>query len=210
MWVVAGKSSLNVKPDETTINLTVTTLQLRYEDAIDDLNRKTKDLTKQLKKVKFKADDIKTTNFTVHKNTIYRQRQRIDSGFTASQYLTVTFPYDKERIGDIIEKIGGSDAGANMQFSFGLSDAKRKSLRDQLIRMAVQDAREKASIIAEASGIRLRGISNIQYSESGNLPQVRAYKSMARMDEAAPQAQVEAKEIEIHDNILVTWTIENQ
>ena len=139
----------------------MSTLQLRYEDAIDDLNRKTKDLTKQLKKVKFKEDDIKTTNFTVHKNTIYRHSQRIDSGFIASQYLTVTFPYDKERIGEIIDKIGGSDAGANMGFSFGLSDAKRKSLRFQLIQMAVTDAREKASIIAEASGIQTQ--RHLQY-----------------------------------------------
>ena len=30
------------------------------------------------------------------------------------------------------------------------------------------------------------------------------------MEDAAPEAQVEAKEIEIYDDILITWTIENQ
>ncbi len=206
---ISGISSMSVKPDETSISLAISTLRLQYEDAIDDLNRKTRDLTKQLRKVNFRDDDIKTTDFTVRKNTIYRYGHRVDSGFIAAQYLTVTFPYDRERIGDIIKKIGGSDAGADLQFSFGLSDATRKSLRDQLIRMAVEDAKEKASIIAAAAGIQLKGISNIKYSEMGGMPQIRSYKSMARMDESAPEAQVEAKEIEIGEQIQISWTIEN-
>jgi uncharacterized protein YggE len=204
---VTGRSSVKVKPDETTINMAVSSLELKYDDAIKALNRKTRDLTRQLKKVNFNSEDIKTSNFTVNKNTVYRHGQRIDSGYRASQYLDVVFPYDKERIGDIIEKIGSSEAGANIQFSFGLSDAQRRVLREKLIVMAVEDAKEKARIIAAASGIELQGISNIHYTETGVSPPHNAFSIRGARAEAAPQAQVEAREIEIHESIEISWNI---
>jgi uncharacterized protein YggE len=207
---VTGKSSVKVKPDETTINMTVSSLELQYDDAIEALNRKARDLTRQLKKVDFNSEDIKTTNFTVNKNTVYRRGHRIDSGYRASQYLSVVFPYDKKRIGDIIEKIGSSDAGADIRFSFGLSDALKKSLQEQLISTAVADAKAKAEIIASASGIRLAGIAKIRYPEAGSPQPLSAFSVRGARAEAAPQAQVEAREIELQEVIEISWLIINE
>jgi uncharacterized protein YggE len=205
---VTGNAQTMVKPDLAILNANISSIELEYDDAIKALSNKTNKLKKQLTKLKFNENEIKTTNFSVRKNYKYKKGERIDSGFVASHAVRVEFPYDKERLTKVITALGVSEAEANMQFEFGLSNSKKKEVEADLIKDAIEDAKRKATIIESSAELKLQNIINIQYHGGGEQAPVYRYQAAARMEADNSEPTIDAKEILMRQEIQVVWAIE--
>src|SRR4029453_8709423 len=71
---VVGTSVASVKPDLGVLSIAIERKSLIFKDAIVRLNDKTKDVSRQLVSVGFEEKDIKTADFSVSENTIYRDK----------------------------------------------------------------------------------------------------------------------------------------
>lgn len=203
---IAGKAQLMVIPDLAILNVQITAVEMEYKQAIESLNQKTKKLQKQLVKMDFAEDAIKTINFSVRKNYVYKKGERIDSGFVASHSLRLEFPYNKERLGRLIDNLGASAIGADAQFGFDLSIEKKKEVEAKLIAMALEDANSKAKIIESSAEIELIKIIHIQYQGMSQPSPVYRYQASARMEADASPPALEAREIEMNREVMVVWS----
>lgn len=91
------------------------------------------------------------------------------NGFTVSQNLEINVK-PIEKINKVID-IATSD-GANIvnQASFGFSDELKKKLENQAREEAVKDARTKAESLAQAAGIRLGRVVDVQENSNNVIP----------------------------------------
>ena len=88
---------------------------------------------------------------------------------------------------------------------------RREAAKNKLIGAAVADAKAKAAALAKAAGVRLKGISHIEYSLCEIELEVRpaAFAGMKRAectDSISPE--IEPEDVEAEDTVTIDWEIE--
>lgn len=208
---VAGESKISVHPDLGVLILRISSKNLVFNQTITGLNAKTNDVSKQIVKLGFKEDEIKTTDFQIVENKIYRRDEYIDSGYIAYQSLKVEFKNQKETITKILNAFSKSSTDFTLSFDFKLSEELKSKTEQELIRMAISDCRQKATLISTAAGVKLKRIDRINYGTTSGGPimyENRAdFKTMAARSADTVSGFI-PNDVLLSDNISIIWEIE--
>ena len=209
---VKGVSTLKVQADEGILYLSANFIGADINQAMLGLEKKTKELIKQIVASGLQEKDVKTTNFQLNKHTVYRRGSNKDSGYFATQSLQIKFAYSKEKVAKILNTFSDSKADYNMNFNFVLSDTLSKQCTSNLIKLAVKDAKAKANTLANESGVKLKNIKHIEYGVVANHEPYPMAKSRGMMmadggGEGAMQGFT-PNDIELSDEVVVIWEIE--
>jgi uncharacterized protein YggE len=207
---IQGQGEIKTNPDQIRVNVKLSAKDLKYRQAVRDLDNKVKSLQKALLKAGFEEDQLNTQNLNVSVNRIWGERTYQDSGFVARQELTLVFPYQAEKLMEAINAISRSESNPEYHLNFSLSDESRKKMRNQLIEEAIADAREKAEIITKAAGTRITGIHSINYNAGNPVAypmQKVMFESQARQ-QSDYSAEINPEEITLSDQITIVWKIE--
>ncbi len=164
---VTGVARVTVKPDLGVLNISVSEVKPKMGDAIKELGDKSNYYNELLKKMGFQEKDIRTTNFEVSKNRIYKNNETIDSGYVASQNIRLEFVYDQKTLQKIVFEFSKSEKAIDFSFDFELSEQLKQKVQSQIIDFAVKDGNEKANGIAKAAGLKLVKINDITYGSFG-------------------------------------------
>ncbi|WP_224996515.1 SIMPL domain-containing protein [Cesiribacter sp. SM1] len=208
---VQGQGRMRVQPDQTIVMIQVQNTNTEAGRSVQIVTEQVEQLLKKLQEAGFRKDEIKTSQFFLNENNEWRDGRMFRNGYTASQTMEVRFPLDQQRMTKLTNVFANTQEGVTFQFSFGLSDKLQQQVKDELIRKAIQDAREKASVIARSANIRLGSIRKIDYGQQGIRPYEATvgYSGVAEMrKQAADFPQTEIQTIEMTDQILVIWTLE--
>ncbi len=164
---ITGEGRLSLKPDIAKIKLPVVSKELEYRAAIEELNKKVFAVHDILENNGINKDCLRTTDFLIRENWKYFKDERLKpkfEGYTASHDLILELPLDNSLMSSVLSDLTNRGLGISFSISFDVSD--REKHNKELIRNAVLDAKESAEVIAEASGISLKEIINIDYSFS--------------------------------------------
>jgi len=159
---VEGQSEIKIKPDEANIAIQVQHKAMKASQASQGLNKKTQEITDLIKKSKLGKHDLTTDNYQVQINRIYRRETVSDSGYIASQTINIRI-YDLEN--DLAKAVDALSSASDIQFSMAylVSDVLVKNTRNELLKMALSDARSKADIIVEALALKDLSVAKIEY-----------------------------------------------
>ena len=163
---VTGKGQISVKPDLTRITLTLEEKYPEYGDAVSHSSSDTEKLKEILSEEGFEKEDLKTLSFdidteyeSVSENGIYRQKL---IGYRYRHVLKVDFPSDTKRLGKILYTLAHAPVTPEIRISYTVRD--REAAKNCLLGKAVEDAKQKAELLAKAAGVGLGEILNIHYS----------------------------------------------
>lgn len=207
---VQGTGRMQVQPDQTLVTIQVQNTNTEAGRAVQVVTEQVEQLLKKLQDAGFKKEELKTSQFFLNENNEWNNGRMLRNGYTASQTMEVKFPLDHKRMTNLTNVFAGTQEGVTFHFSFEMTDKLRQQVKDELIRKAIQDAREKASVIARSANIRLGSIRKIEYGRQSNFPfepQMVREQSMM-MDKQANFPQTKIKDIELTDQILVIWGLE--
>ncbi|MCH4824664.1 SIMPL domain-containing protein [Gramella lutea] len=194
------------------MNITIDNINLDFSKSINGLNSKSQDITEQLKKIGFKQSSIRTDDFNVRKNRVYRNNKSIDSGYKATQQIQLEFKNDQKNITKILDQFSKSSTEFNLNFNFKLSDSLKENVQKQIIKLATRDAIEKAELISSASNIDLIKIKQIKYGTNYNSG-MRLYNrnnGVAEVVSTIDNSIIKGftpKDIVYSENILLVWDI---
>ena len=207
---VIGIGELSVQPDQTVVNIAATAINAEGGEASKEVTEQINRLVKKLQQVGFKKQAIQVSHFYLAENNRWRNGEMLKDGYRASQHIELTFANDAELLQKVSSTLQKVDDGTTFNFSFTLSDAKRKEIKEEVIRKAIQDAREKASVIARSAGIQLRGIYKIQYGNQTGMPMPMHEMSerMAMQADGASFPAADIKDLTIRDQVQIVWVIE--
>ncbi|MCK5782012.1 MAG: SIMPL domain-containing protein [Flavobacteriales bacterium] len=208
---VSGSGEVSVKPDIANINFNLSSTNLDFKKAIDELNTKVNSLSKALKKVGIPKDEIYSSNYNINKEYEhnYQTREKKFIGYKVSHSISVQTSSDTKSVNKVFEAIISSLNDVELTLSFGVKDSEK--YKGEMLEKAIADAKQKAEIMAAAAGVKLTEIVKINYQNtpihfSGNYNEIRLNKSAIS---AAP-AMVEdfnPKDIKRSTNVNIVWRI---
>jgi len=166
-FTAEGTGEASAAPDTAVVNIGVTQNSPSVIDAQDKVNKKTSAIINAFKKEGVEEKNIKTTSYSVNPSYNYNRGQNI-TGYNVTQTLEVKVkPIEKiNKIIDLATANGANIAnGAQFSFSDSLKDKLEKEAREE----AVKVAKKKAEGLANAAGIKLGKIVDI--NEQGSTPE---------------------------------------
>lgn len=126
--------------------------------------------------------------------------------FSPSITLRISFPVDKTLANKVFRALCTSAAGAEFEISFDVKD--RNAVKNRAIAEAVQNARERADVLARAAGVSLGKIINISYGfeEVRISSGVQYLLSSKASDFEGPD--LDPQDLLAKENVTITWQIE--
>ncbi|MGI1663474.1 SIMPL domain-containing protein [Palleronia sp. KMU-117] len=150
------------------------------------------------------ARDIQTSGISLSPRMVWPENgngaPRIE-GYVASNQLTVRVR-DLEVLGGVLDAVVSSGANTLGGVSFALSEPR--AAEDDARRAAVEDARARAALYAEAAGVTLGPVREIA-EEGFSQPMPRMMAAEAAMSDAAPP--VAPGELTVSARVRVVYSI---
>lgn len=211
---VKGIGKVSTKPDFIVLSMNLESQRTEYEAVMAAAAESIEQLNNALYNVGFDKDAVKTTNFNIH--TDYdseRQKdgsyKRIFNGYVVSHNLKVEFDFDSARLSKALSAGGSCLAHPQLNIAFTVKDATE--INEEMLCSATVNAKRKAEILCEASGVELGNLLSIDY----NWGELNIYSDtryeMADDCIAAPMMaksiEIEPDDIEVSDTATFVWEI---
>lgn len=205
---IRGEASIQVAPDLGILNIQLNAHGMEFSKAISGLSALEKDVLKKLEKIGYKREQVKTADFSVYENRVWYEGRSYDSGYVARQSMSLEFANTKEKIGEILNTFATEDTNMELSFTFGLSQSLEQAKSDEVIALAVKDAKRNADLIAAASGVSLGHVLRIDYHVDASVfsPRDEMYRMDAKM--TGSSEGFEAKALTVSDGVVITYEIE--
>ncbi len=191
---VNGEGTIKVKPDVAYIRIGVETEDTNSKNAQKENRVKMNKILKQLENQSIKEENIRTVEYNIMTKRYYdkeEQKSKV-SGYIVKNIVLVTVD-NIDIVGDIIDSV--TEVGANYikNITFGTSKEDEYYLR--ALKLAVKNAENKATAIAESSGVKIEKPYRIIENHVKSYPITNnySYKSIQKssVGESTPIAQGE-------------------
>lgn len=167
LFTVSGEGESTAVPDTALVNLGITDNANDVEQAKTNVTEKANKIIAALKSLGIDEKHIKTTNYSVNPNYDYSNGRDKITGYSVSQNVAVEVkPIERANKAVDLATQNGANMVGNIQFT--LNDEEKDRVEMQARENAIKKAKEKASSIANASGIRLGKLINV--SETSDRP----------------------------------------
>ena len=164
LFMVSGIGKASAIPDTAMASFGVTKTAPTVETAQSQVNEVANNITSDLKALGILEKDIQTTNYNVSPNYDYANGKQTTNGYTVSENVEVKIkPVEKaNKAIDIATAAGANQVGG---ITFVLNDDEKEKLQQQATEQAIKNAKTQAQMLANAAGIQLGRIADIQTSQ---------------------------------------------
>jgi uncharacterized protein len=169
LFTVSGEGKVTVVPDTGIVDLGITTNRPTVRDAQTQANTVIANITKAVKDLGVEDRDIKTNNYSVFPQYDFRDGNNRITGYQVTAILVVTVR-DIDKVNQVIDQATASGANTVGGIQLTVAEEKQKELLHQAREMAVKEARDKATSLANAAGISLGKIVNVVEEPRGRFP----------------------------------------
>lgn len=167
LFSVSGVGKSTGIPDTAQLSIGVTKTASTIASAQEQTNSAANKIIDDLKKLGIAEKDIKTTNYSINPNYDYSRGGQNITGYTVTQSLDINItPIDVANKAIDVATADGANLVGGINFTF--NDKTKKDLEDRARTEAVKMAKEKAQSLANATGIKLGKIVDIQESSDFN------------------------------------------
>ena len=212
---VTGKGILSLKPDTIVVKFTSSAVYDDYAEAIAMASEATKDLKAVIAKAGVDSELLKTTNLDVSPeyDTWYDDKNHRHEKFIGYKYThnsKIKIDNDNKILGRLLYEVSASPLDVRFDISYTVKDMEKS--KNDLLREAIKDAKEKAEILSEAAGVKLKSVVDINYSWGEIEIYSEPLRLMDRQICAAPSRSfdidIDADDIDVNDTVTVVWEIE--
>ncbi len=214
---VTGKGKISVKPDMTRLLINLEGVFKDYEKTLQQSAEQVEQLRDCFEKLGFKRNDLKTLSFNINtENERYNDRlggwKTKFVGYKFRHAMKIEFESDNKLLGRVLYALAHCSVKTEFNIQYTIKDVE--AAKNKLLGKAVTDSKEKAGILAEAAGVKLKDIINIDYSwgeiEFVTRPMNRGMvlEASRAMSADAYDINIEADDIEVEDTVTVVWEIE--
>jgi|GraSoiStandDraft_4_1057263.scaffolds.fasta_scaffold264084_1 uncharacterized protein YggE len=212
--VAEGGAKTKVKPDMATFTLLVEKSDTNEKLAIIQLNKTVDGLVGSLSSVGFKNDNIKIATYDISSSVDPDNNKKT---YTASNVLKIYFRIDNKLIDAFyteLQQVGITDL--DVSFETNLSDSLEKAIRLKLVQQAIADAKINAENMAEALGLRIGKVKQVQKNGSTMLEETKiemvkftppAIKREIEMRYNTPFDKFQVEDAELNERITVVYEI---
>lgn len=194
---VTGTGTLETVPDQAVFTLGVQTEGPTAREALAANSEQMRRVLDALSAAGVANEDIRTQDVSVSQS--YSSDGQVD-GYSAHNSVSVTIR-NLAKAGSVLD--AASNAGANDVYGPTLTRSDQDELRAKALRSAVDEARAKARVLADAADVQLGSVTAI--SESGDGAPVPYFDAV--LSKRAPEAPIEPGKQDIQASVKITFAI---
>jgi len=200
---VIGTGEITVEPDAAYVNLGVQTRGKTAEEAQQENASIFGKLSKVLaEQFGINDKDVKTVGFYVSPEYRYQEgKEPVLTGYTATHTIQVTYR-DLDRIGELLD--AATKAGVNQVNNVQFITEKSEEYELEAMKLAMENARRKAEVLAAAEGQKLKGVLQIAQQGAGHVAYDTRNLAGVAYDMAA-KTSVSPGEIVISTSVTVVY-----
>ncbi|MCD7818757.1 MAG: SIMPL domain-containing protein [Lachnospiraceae bacterium] len=211
---VKGIGKVSARPDYVVISMSLHSKNKNYDRAMELASQNIQHLTETICAIGFQESDLKTADFSVR--TEYKNVRdnsgtstRSFNGYVVDHDLKLEFDFDTKKLSQALSAIAGCLSDPDLSIRFTVKDAT--AVNEEMLRSAAINARWKAEILCDASGVELGQLLSIDY----NWGELDIYSHTGYMvaEEcmpygAAPRGiDIEPDDIDVSDTATFVWEI---
>jgi uncharacterized protein len=221
---VIGNAQTMVKPDKVTLSLSVETTNTTANAALNANSEAMNKALNALRAAGVKENETSTSFFNISPNYNMTDQQEgqyfpppIESRDIISYTVTNSITVDSYNLLNVSQWIDTAvQAGVNDVSSlyFSLSDERSESIKNDLLKQAVANAKSKADIAASALGLNVIGVKSINIESVGGFPPSPPEPFLAQeaagavaAPEVGPPTPIIAGDHEVTSSVDITFLI---
>lgn len=159
---IRGIGKLTAKPDFVIITIGLEKINQNYAIGYKQFACDMKNLQKVAEEVGFSKEELKTNGISSSQHQEYIKGKYVPMGYSFASSLNLSFDFDPERLGKVLEKLSKSEIKPNINIRFTVKN--KEEIKNQLLAAAAQDAKKKAEILCSAFGTKLGQLLKINYN----------------------------------------------
>ncbi len=195
----SGEGVVQLKADTVILTLGVQSDGVTAEEAQNKNSEAMNSVTAALGRILTSSDKWETFSIYLYPQYDYSEEGKGKLiGFRSENLIKITL-HDISRSGEVIDVCvsSGVNVVSGIQFTLKNSDAARL----QAVKLAMQDARNKAEAALSVEGEKITGVASVNVADISPP----AYRLMAYADAAGLGTPVEAAVLEVRMNVTVTY-----
>jgi len=205
LFTVTGTGKVSAIPDIAKVTVGIQAKGTTVKIAQDEMNRTINTVSDAIKKLGVDKKDIKTTNYNINPTYDYSNGKQTITGYNANTNLEITIR-NLEQANTVIDVSTANGANTVGNVSFDVED-KTKAQNDAR-KLAIEEAKKKATDASSVAGFRLGSIINYQESFNGGT-QPRAYLMATKSnDTVSAPTELESGSEEIQVTVTLSYEIQ--
>lgn len=206
---VSGSVTKMVTPDKVDVVLSVQTLDLSAQKSQSDNAALSSQVMTALKGAGVADSQITTISYSENEEFQYSDilKKSESVGYRTTNQIKVTLT-DTTKAGSIVDAAVQAGANSVDGITFGLSDAKELSVREQALAEASATAKAKADSIARGLNVTLGKVHSISETNYNIIPNYTSYDtSKAVAGSAMPPTPITAGQVEVDATVSVAFEL---
>lgn len=207
---VTGYSEVKVRPDIALISLYVSSKSENKSTAINVLNSTIDSTLNQIKLNNVKNTKLIINNLNIDWNYFLTKIKERKIEYSASQMIDVELSYDICDIEKLIQ-ITKDVPKLSFYINFDISKTKKDNILNDLAKLAIKNANEKAKLLAKSANLEIVKILDISYhaNRSGVINSDRGTDDIAAPSNSVKKINLSPRDIDLNDEVQMTFLVRN-
>lgn len=205
---VAGKGTVKEYPKEIVFRIPLKIVDDTYMSCNERLANTLNELQKDLKNKGIADEFMHTDNYSISENMVFEGGNRIQKGFKGSVNVMLKDDFNPDLMHKVLESV--SQFQLNYSINFSMSEDQKNHLTELAMINAVEDAKQKALILAKAAQVELGSIKSISYGIDQYRPDpFLTERVLSNSSDAVGQNQLNLSPplISLFKSVLIVWEI---
>lgn len=160
---VVGKATVKTIPEEVIFRIPLKIIDSSYLDCSNAISHTLNNLKQELSAKGIADNKIRTSHYSISENMVYEGGKRKLMGYKASVTVIVSDIYSTSFVQKVLQAVEKYELTYAINFSMSLK--QKEELTNIALTNAVKDAKQKAKVLSEASGVNLGEIKLISYGK---------------------------------------------
>lgn len=204
---VNGEGIVKIKPDVAYINLGVECENKVSQKAQEENAKKMAAVVESLKEQGIKENDVKTISYDIRTLRYYNEKTHKSetTGYRVENVVQVTIN-NINNVGKVIDAV--SEKGANLIRNIRFGTTKQDEYYLQALKIAMDNAKGKANVLAESIGVVLKKPSKISENSYGGYTMIDAndsYRANSMKKFESIETSISSGELEIRANVNIEY-----
>lgn len=156
--IVSGSQTIQVEPDLLQLSINISDTQIELTRASQSVETRSMKLIASVKKMGIKPEDIQAAELRITPRYKWQNQKQVLTGIEVTRVITLTLR-DLDNYDQLIQLI--LDARVGRINNTQLLSSRQKELRKQALKGAIQDAKDKAELIASSIPQVLDGVYSV-------------------------------------------------
>lgn len=145
------------------------------------------------------------------KDALIQNDYRDEKNAVATREIKMVLPYETAYVNSLLDEIRKHDYDCEIDIDYELSNFRE--IHENLIKMAIDDSKHKAEMIAEALGQKIIGIESVEINKRYNDHEIFEHERNISLPMAAQMKyfnEISAATTNESENVEVVWQIEEK